>query len=132
MGAEIEILQIEKKIHARVKKQMEKTQKDYYLNEQIRAIQKELGGKDEFKQELRSLEAKAAKLPLPAEARDKALSEIKKLKLMSPMSAEAAVLRNYVDWLLCLPWGVHSEENGDLAAARARLDADHFGLEKVK
>ena len=132
MGAEIEILQIEKKIHARVKKQMEKTQKDYYLNEQIRAIQKELGGKDEFKQELRQLEAKAAKLPLPAPAREKALSEIKKLKLMSPMSAEAAVLRNYVDWLLSLPWGTYSEENQDLGAARARLDADHYGLEKVK
>jgi len=132
MGAEIEILQIEKKIHARVKKQMEKTQKDYYLNEQIRAIQKELGGKDEFKQELRALEAKAAKLPLPPAAREKALSEIKKLKLMSPMSAEASVLRNYVDWLLSLPWGVYSEENGELAAARARLDADHYGLEKVK
>jgi ATP-dependent Lon protease len=132
MGAEIEILQIEKKIHARVKKQMEKTQKDYYLNEQIRAIQKELGGKDEFKAELRLLEAKAAKLPLPAEAKDKALAEIKKLKMMSPMSAEAAVLRNYVDWLLSLPWGVLSEENGDLAQARAVLDADHYGLEKVK
>ncbi|HEY5512623.1 MAG TPA: endopeptidase La [Geomonas sp.] len=132
MGAEIEILQIEKKIHARVKKQMEKTQKDYYLNEQIRAIQKELGGKDEFKQELRGLEAKAAKLPLPAEARAKALAEIKKLKQMSPMSAEASVLRNYVDWLLSLPWGVFAEESGDLAAARARLDADHYGLEKVK
>jgi ATP-dependent Lon protease len=132
MGAEIEILQIEKKIHARVKKQMEKTQKDYYLNEQIRAIQKELGGKDEFKQELRALEAKAAKLPLPDAAREKALSEIKKLKLMSPMSAEASVLRNYVDWLLSLPWGTYSEESSDLAAARARLDADHYGLEKVK
>jgi ATP-dependent Lon protease len=132
MSAEIEILQIEKKIHARVKKQMEKTQKDYYLNEQIRAIQKELGGKDEFKQELRALEAKAAKLALPEAARDKALSEIKKLKMMSPMSAEASVLRNYVDWLLSLPWGVFSEENADLAAARKRLDADHYGLEKVK
>ena len=132
MGAEIEILQIEKKIHARVKKQMEKTQKDYYLNEQIRAIQKELGGKDEFKQELRALEAKAAKLPLPDAARAKALSEIKKLKLMSPMSAEASVLRNYVDWLLSLPWGGYTEENNDLSQARARLDADHFGLEKVK
>ena len=132
MGAEIEILQIEKKIHARVKKQMEKTQKDYYLNEQIRAIQKELGGKDEFKQELRGLEAKLAKLNLPAEAREKALSEIKKLKLMSPMSAESAVVRNYVDWLLSLPWGVHAEENTDIAAARARLNADHYGLDKVK
>jgi ATP-dependent Lon protease len=132
MGAEIEILQIEKKIHARVKKQMEKTQKDYYLNEQIRAIQKELGGKDEFKQELRSLEAKVEKLQLSAEAKEKALSEIKKLKQMSPMSAEAAVVRNYVDWLLSLPWGVQSQENNDIAAARARLNADHYGLEKVK
>jgi len=132
MGSEIEILQIEKKIHARVKQQMEKTQKDYYLNEQIRAIQKELGGKDEFKQELRELEAKAAKLPLPDAARDKVLSEIKKLKLMSAMSAEASVLRNYVDWVLALPWGAYSQEKSDLAAARQRLDADHYGLEKVK
>ena len=132
MGAEIEILQIEKKIHARVKKQMEKTQKDYYLNEQIRAIQKELGAKDEFKQELRSLEDKAEKLQLSAEAKEKVLSEIKKLKLMSPMSAEAAVVRNYVDWLLSLPWGVFAEENNDIPAARARLNADHYGLEKVK
>jgi ATP-dependent Lon protease len=132
MGSEIEILQIEKKIHARVKKQMEKTQKDYYLNEQIRAIQKELGGKDEFKQEIRNLEAKAAKLALSDEAREKALSEIKKLKLMSPMSAEAAVVRNYVDWLLSLPWGVFCEESRDIKGARARLDADHYGLEKVK
>ncbi|GFO59479.1 Lon protease [Geomonas silvestris] len=132
MGAEIEILQIEKKIHARVKQQMEKTQKDYYLNEQIRAIQKELGGKDEFKQELRELEAKAAKLALPEAARDKVLGEIKKLRLMSPMSAESAVLRNYVDWVLALPWGGYTEEKGDLAAARERLDADHYGLEKVK
>ncbi len=132
MGAEIEILQIEKKIHARVKKQMEKTQKDYYLNEQIRAIQKELGGKDEFKQELRILEAKAAKLPLSDEARQKVQAEIKKLKFMSPMSAEAAVVRNYVDWLLALPWGAYAEENKEIAVARARLEADHYGLEKVK
>ncbi|HBA89169.1 MAG TPA: endopeptidase La [Geobacter sp.] len=132
MGAEIEILQIEKKIHARVKKQMEKTQKDYYLNEQIRAIQKELGGKDEFKQEIRTLEAKAAKLALSDEAKQKVQGEIKKLKMMSPMSAEAAVVRNYVDWLLALPWGVYAEEKKDIAAARARLDADHYGLEKVK
>ena len=132
MGAEIEILEIEKKIHARVKKQMEKTQKDYYLNEQIRAIQKELGGKDEFKQELRSLEAKVEKVKLSPEAKEKALSEIKKLKLMSPMSAEATVVRNYVDWLLSLPWGVYSEEKGDIAGARSCLDGDHYGLEKVK
>jgi ATP-dependent Lon protease len=132
MGAEIEILEIEKKIHARVKKQMEKTQKDYYLNEQIRAIQKELGGKDEFKQELRSLEAKVDKVKLSPEAKEKALSEIKKLKLMSPMSAEATVVRNYVDWLLSLPWGVYSEEKSDIAGARSCLDGDHYGLDKVK
>jgi ATP-dependent Lon protease len=132
MSGEIEILQIEKKIHARVKKQMEKTQKDYYLNEQIRAIQKELGGKDEFKQELQALEARAAKLDLSPEARDKVNAELKKLKLMSPTSAEASVVRNYLDWLLSLPWGVYSEENGDIKAARSRLDADHYGLEQVK
>jgi len=132
MEGEIEILQIEKKIHARVKKQMEKTQKDYYLNEQIRAIQKELGAKDESKQELRALEQKVAKLQLSPEAREKALSEIKKLKFMSPMSAEAAVVRNYLDWLLALPWGSYTEESHDLAAAQQRLDADHYGLEKVK
>jgi ATP-dependent Lon protease len=132
MGGEIEILQIEKKIQARVKKQMEKTQKDYYLNEQIRAIQKELGGKDEFKQELQALEAKAAKLKLSAEAKERVQSELKKLRLMSPMSSEAAVVRNYVDWLLALPWSIYSEENRDIKSARARLDADHYGLEKVK
>ncbi|HJV64967.1 MAG TPA: endopeptidase La [Geomonas sp.] len=132
MMAEIEILQIEKKIQARVKKQMEKTQKDYYLNEQIRAIQKELGGKDEFKQELQALEAKAAKLKLSEEAREKVQNELKKLKFMSPMSSEAAVVRNYVEWLLALPWGVFSEEKADIAAARSCLEADHYGLEKVK
>jgi ATP-dependent Lon protease len=132
MGSEIEILQIEKKIQARVKKQMEKTQKDYYLNEQIRAIQKELGGKDEFKQEIQNLEAKAAKLQLSAEAKEKVAAELKKLKFMSPMSAEAAVVRNYVDWLLALPWGTFGEEKSDIREARACLDADHYGLEKVK
>ncbi|MCM0082014.1 endopeptidase La [Geomonas sp. Red32] len=132
MGAEIEILQIEKKIQARVKKQMEKTQKDYYLNEQIRAIQKELGGKDEFKQELQALEAKAAKLSLSVEAREKVQAELKKLRLMSPMSSEAAVVRNYVEWVLALPWGICGEEKSDIQEARACLEADHYGLEKVK
>ncbi|HJV33966.1 endopeptidase La, partial [Geomonas sp.] len=132
MMAEIEILQIEKKIQARVKKQMEKTQKDYYLNEQIRAIQKELGGKDEFKQELQALEAKAAKLKLSDEAKEKVHAELKKLKFMSPMSSEAAVVRNYLDWVLALPWGVYGVEKADLAAARSCLEADHYGLEKVK
>ncbi|MCM2356644.1 MAG: endopeptidase La [Geobacteraceae bacterium] len=132
MESEIEILQIEKRIHARVKKQMEKAQREYYLNEQMRAIQKELGGKDEFKEELRELEEKVNKLPLSKEARQKALAELKKLKLMSPMSAEAAVVRNYVDWLISLPWGKMTREKRDIAEAAAILNADHYGIEKVK
>ena len=132
MEAEIEILQIEKKIRGRVKRQMEKTQKEYYLNEQMRAIQKELGGKDEFKQELHELEEKVEKKGLSREAKQKALAELKKLKLMSPMSAEAAVVRNYVDWLVSLPWGESTPEKHDIIEAEAVLNADHFGLDKVK
>ncbi len=132
MESENEILQIENKIQNRVKKQMEKTQKDYYLNEQIRAIQKELGGNDEFKQELRNLEEKVEQGKLSKEAREKALSEIKKLKLMSPMSAESAVSRNYVDWLVSLPWGKLTEEKQDLNEAEVILNTDHYGLDKVK
>ena len=132
MEAEIEILQIEKKIRARVKKQMEKAQREYYLNEQMRAIQKELGGKDEFKQEIRELEEKVEKLKLSHEAKQKALGELRKLRLMSPMSAEAAVVRNYVDWLVSLPWGEYSEEKSDIRAAEKILNSDHYGLEKVK
>lgn len=132
MEAEIEILQIEKKIRSRVKRQMEKTQKEYYLNEQMRAIQKELGSKDEFKQELQELEEKVEKLGLSPEAKQKALAELKKLKLMSPMSAEAAVVRNYVDWLVSLPWGKSTAEKHDIIEAEAILNADHFGLDKVK
>lgn len=132
MESEIEILQIEKKIHARVKRQMEKTQKEYYLNEQMRAIQKELGGKDDFRQDLLDLEGKINSGTLSPEAKAKALAELKKLKLMSPTSAEAAVVRNYIDWLVSLPWGSFTAENSDVAEAEAILDADHFGLEKVK
>lgn len=132
MESEIEILQIEKRIHSRVKKQMEKSQKEYYLNEQIRAIQKELGSKDDFRQDLLELEGKVAAGKLSKEAEQKALGEIKKLRLMSPMSAEAAVARNYVDWLVSLPWGIHTEEKNDIANAEEVLEADHFGLEKVK
>jgi ATP-dependent Lon protease len=132
MEAEIEILQIEKKIRSRVKRQMEKTQKEYYLNEQMRAIQKELGGKDEFKQELHELEEKVEKKSLSKEAKHKALAELKKLKLMSPMSAEAAVVRNYVDWLVSLPWGEITAEKHNILEAEAVLNADHFGLDKVK
>ena len=132
MEAEIEILQIENKIRSRVKQQMEKSQKEYYLNEQMRAIQKELGSKDEFKQEFLELEEKVEKKKLSAEAKQKALAELKKLKMMSPMSAEAAVVRNYVDWLVSLPWGETTEENHDIVEAEAILNADHYGLDKVK
>lgn len=132
MESEIEILQIENKIQNRIKKQMEKTQKEYYLNEQMRAIQKELGGKDEFKQELRDLEEKIENGKLSKEAKQKALAEIKKLKLMSPMSAESAVARNYVDWLVSLPWGKLSKENHNISGAEKILNTDHYGLDKVK
>lgn len=132
MESEIEILQIESRIHSRVKKQMEKTQKDYYLNEQIRAIQKELGNKDEFKQELLELEKKIEKRKMSSEAKEKAFSELKKLKSMSSTSAEAAVIRNYLEWFVSLPWAETSPENKDIVAAESVLDADHFGLEKVK
>jgi ATP-dependent Lon protease len=132
MESEVEILQLEKKIHTRVKRQMEKSQKEYYLNEQLRAIQKELGGKDDLKQEIAELEQKIASGKLTKEAEQKGLAELKKLKHMSPMSAEAAVVRNYVDWLISLPWGECSRETIALVEAEAVLDADHFGLEKVK
>lgn len=132
LGSEIEILQIEKKIHSRVKRQMDKTQKEYYLNEQMRAIQKELGGKDDYKQELSELEEKINAEKLSKEAKQKALAELKKLKLMSPMSAEAAVGRNYLDWLVSLPWGTFTREKNDIGEAEHILEQDHFGLAKVK
>jgi ATP-dependent Lon protease len=132
MESEIEILQIEKRIHSRVKKQMEKSQREYYLNEQMRAIQKELGGKDDFKEEIRAFEEKVASLSLSKEAKQKALAELKKLKMMSPLSAEAAVVRNYIDWLVSLPWGKNSREKRDIREASDILNADHFGIEKVK
>src|SRR5258705_6329530 len=130
MRSEMEILEVEKRIRSRVKKQMEKTQKEYYLNEQMRAIQKELGEKDEFKNEIQELEERLAKLQMPDDAREKAEKEIKKLKMMSPMSAEATVVRNYIDWMLALPWGDHTEDRIDIAAARKVLDEDHYGLDK--
>ncbi|HEY8926237.1 MAG TPA: endopeptidase La [Polyangia bacterium] len=132
MKAEIEILQVERKIRTRVKKQMEKTQKEYYLNEQMQAIQKELGDRDEFKNELGELEERAAKKALSKEALGKVKKELKKLKMMAPMSAEAAVVRNYVDWVLGLPWGEKTEDKPDLIEAERVLDEDHFGLRKVK
>jgi len=130
--AEIEILQVERKIRTRVKKQMEKTQKEYYLNEQMQAIQKELGDRDEFKNELTELEDRAKQKSLSKEALAKVKKELKKLRMMAPMSAEAAVVRNYLDWVLALPWGEKTEEKLDVMDAERILDEDHYGLKKVK
>ena len=132
MKSEIEILEVEKRIRSRVKKQMEKTQKEYYLNEQMRAIQKELGEKDEFKNEIQELEEKLKEKKLSAEAREKVDKELKKLKLMSPMSAEATVVRNYIDWIIALPWNELTEDRVDIEEAEKVLEDDHYGLEKVK
>ncbi len=132
MQGEMSVLQVEKKIKTRVKSQMERTQREYYLNEQMKAIQKELGDGEEGQNEITELEARIAKTQLSKEARDKADAELKKLKTMSPMSAEATVVRNYLDWLLGVPWGVKSRMKKDLGAAQKVLDADHYGLEKVK
>jgi ATP-dependent Lon protease len=132
MESEISVLQVEKRIRSRVKRQMEKTQREYYLNEQMKAIQKELGDSEEGRDELSELEEKIAKTKLSKEAREKATAELKKLRQMSPMSAEATVVRNYLDWLLSIPWGKKSRIKKDLGNAQAVLDADHFGLEKVK
>src|SRR6201991_4147314 len=131
MESEISVLQVEKRIRTRVKRQMEKTQREYYLNEQMKAIQKELGDED-GKDELAELEDKIKKTKLSKEARDKANHELKKLRQMSPMSAEATVVRNYLDWLLSIPWNKKSKVKKDLRLAQNVLDADHFGLEKVK
>ncbi len=132
MTSEIEILEVEKKIRNRVKKQMEKSQKEYYLNEQMQAIQKELGEKDDYQAELQELEDRAAKKKWTKEAGERIRKEIKKLKMMSPMSAEATVVRNYIDWMLDLPWREYSEEKHDITEAERILDEDHWGLEKVK
>ncbi len=132
MEGEMGVLQVEKKIRNRVKRQMEKTQREYYLNEQMKAIQRELGDADEEKDEVAELEEKIKKVKLSKEAREKALGELKKLKAMAPQSAEATVVRNYLDTLLGLPWGKHSKVKKDIIAAQAVLDADHYGLEKVK
>ncbi|KYG68804.1 endopeptidase La [Bdellovibrio bacteriovorus] len=132
MTGEIEILEVEKKIRTRVKKQMERSQKEYYLNEQMQAIQKELGEKDDYQAELQDLEVKTKAKKMSQEAKDKVMKEIKKLKMMSPMSAEATVVRNYIDWVLSLPWYDYNEEKHDLKNAQRILDDDHWGLEKVK
>ena len=132
MQGEIEILQVEKKIRTRVKKQMEKTQKEYYLNEQMQAIQKELGERDEFKNEIQELEEKIKNKKMSKEATLKARKELKKLKMMSPMSAEATVVRNYIDWILSLPWYEYTDDKLDIPEAEKILDEDHYGLRKPK
>ena len=132
MEAEIGVLQVEKKIRNRVKRQMEKTQREYYLNEQLKAIQKELGETDDGKDENAELEEKINKTKLSKEAKEKSLAELKKLKSMSPMSAEATVVRNYLDWMLSVPWKKRTRVKKDITEAEAILDNDHFGLEKVK
>jgi ATP-dependent Lon protease len=132
MQSEIEIAEIEKKIRERVKKQMEKSQKEYYLNEQMRAIQKEMGEKDDFKNEIAELEEQLSKKNLPADADAKVRKEIRKLKFMSPMSAEATVVRNYVDWFLMLPWSETAGIDLNIQEAQRILDEDHYGLKEVK
>jgi ATP-dependent Lon protease len=132
MRAEIEILEVERRIRSRVKKQMERSQKEYYLNEQMRAIQKELGEKDEFKNEIQEIEEKLKQKKLSAEAKEKVEKELKKLKMMSPMSAEATVVRNYIDWILGLPWNEFTDDKLDINEAERVLEEDHYGLEKVK
>jgi ATP-dependent Lon protease len=132
MESEIGVLQVEKRIRNRVKRQMEKTQREYYLNEQLKAIQKELGEGEDGKDENAELEARIKKTKLSKEAREKAMQELKKLKTMSPMSAEATVVRNYLDWMLSIPWKRRSKIRNDVVAAEAVLEADHYGLEKVK
>ncbi|MGD8327652.1 MAG: endopeptidase La [Sphingomonadales bacterium] len=132
MEGEISVLQVEKKIRSRVKRQMEKTQREYYLNEQMKAIQKELGEGEDGKDEIAEIEEKIKKTKLSKEAREKCLNEVKKLRAMSPMSAEATVIRNYLDWMLSIPWGKKSTVKKDIKLAQKVLDRDHYGLEKVK
>ncbi|WP_114391813.1 endopeptidase La [Oleisolibacter albus] len=132
MEGEIGVLQVEKRIRNRVKRQMEKTQREYYLNEQMKAIQKELGESEDGKDEVAEIEEKIAKTKLSKEARDKAMAEVKKLRTMSPMSAEATVVRNYLDWMLSLPWKKRTKVKKDIKGAEKILNQDHYGLEKVK
>ena len=131
MDSEIGVLQMEKKIRSRVKRQMDKTQREYYLNEQLKAIQKELGEGEEGRDEASEFEERIKKTKLSKEAREKALSELKKLRSMSPMSAESTVVRNYLDWLLSIPWRKRTKIKKDIRWSQKVLDADHYGLEKV-
>jgi ATP-dependent Lon protease len=132
MEGEMSVLQVEKRIRSRVKRQMEKTQREYYLNEQLKAIQKELGEGEDGRDEAAEIEAKIKATKLSKEAREKALAELKKLRSMSPMSAEATVVRNYLDWILSIPWKKRTKVRNDIVEAEKVLDADHYGLEKVK
>ena len=132
MESEIGVLQVEKRIRNRVKRQMEKTQREYYLNEQLKAIQKELGESEEGRDELAELEERINKTRFTKEAKEKAKAELKKLRTMSPMSAEATVVRNYLDWMLSIPWSKRTKIKKDIVAAEAVLDSDHYGLDKVK
>lgn len=132
MESEIDLLQVEKRIRSRVKKQMEKSQREYYLNEQMKAIQKELGELEDSPDEFEALNRKIEEAGMPEDAREKALAELAKLKMMSPMSAEATVVRSYVDWMVQVPWKARSKVKKDLGKAQEVLDADHYGLEKVK
>jgi ATP-dependent Lon protease len=132
MEGEISVLQVEKKIRGRVKRQMEKTQREYYLNEQMKAIQKELGESEDGKDEISELEERLNATKFTKEAREKATAELKKLRAMSPMSAESTVVRNYLDWMLSIPWKKRTRVKRDLSAAESVLNSDHFGLEKVK
>ncbi|MGY3886943.1 endopeptidase La [Aeromonas aquatica] len=132
MESEIDLLQVEKRIRSRVKKQMEKSQREYYLNEQMKAIQKELGELEDSPDEFEALNRKIEEAGMPDDAREKALAELAKLKMMSPMSAEATVVRSYVDWMVQVPWKARSKVKKDLAKAQEVLDSDHYGLEKVK
>ena len=132
MEGEIDLLQVEKKIRTRVKKQMEKSQREYYLNEQMKAIQKELGELDDTPDEFEALALKIKEAKMPEDALDKARAELQKLKMMSPMSAEATVVRSYIEWLTKVPWHKRSPVKKDLARAQEVLDSDHYGLDKVK
>ena len=132
LDSELELMSVEKRIRGRVKNQMEKTQREYYLNEQLKAIQKELGEIEEGKDELKQLEDAIKKAKMPKEAEEKSFSELKKLKTMSPMSAESTVVRNYLDWMTSLPWNEKSTVSTDLDKAEKILNDDHYGLEKVK
>ncbi len=132
MEAEISVLQVEKRIRSRVKRQMEKTQREYYLNEQMKAIQKELGEGEDGRDEAAEIEARIKKTKLSMEAREKAEASSEKLRSMSPMSAESTVVRNYLEWILSIQWGKNSKVKQDLNFAQHVLDTDHYGLDKVK